>query len=386
MYLLKKEELKELIEKTGEVCISIYLPVHDKGQQIRQDPIRLKNIINKAEEQLKVENIDELQINEILKPATDLIDNIEFWNGGYEGLAIFLTNGFSKILKLPEKFNEILLVNKHFHLKQLLPFFSDDKRFHILAISQNKVRFLDCTKYNCREVQVEHMPESMEDALFYISKEQSQDIPFKGTGRRSKGSPTIESGGNGGNDGEIEKERVFQYFREIDKALKHYLHRDTAPLVIATVESQFPIYKNANNYKNLLDEYIKGNPERLSNEELHKKALGIVEPYFHKSTEEAINKYIKLYGTDNVVHNIRDALTSAYEGRIDTLLVAEDRQKWGRFDPNTTEVEEHKKPKPGDDELIDLAAIHTIKNDGRVHVIENEKMPKNMDIAGILRF
>jgi hypothetical protein len=385
MYLLKREELKELIQKNGKTFVTIYMPTHQSGQQTRQDPILLKNLLKKAEEQLKENKIDDTRIEKILEPGYDLLNDQNFWNKGEQGLAIFLTENYSKILKLPERFSEIVTVNSRFHLKQLLPFFTNDKRFFILTLSENQNRLIECTKYNCKQIEIEGMPNSMAKVLENFNLETTgRDIPYKGNGK-NKGNTTILSGGKGGSE-ELDNERVLMYFREINKHLSEYMREDIAPLILATVEEHYSIFNAANTYPHLAQEFIKGNPERTSNDELHEKAQHIVEKIFNKREEDAIEKYLNLYGTKNTVHNIQDALEKAYEGRIQTLLVAKGKEKWGTFDTMSLAVEEHDLHQSEDEDLIDLAAFYTMKNEGQVIVIEDEKMPKQMEVAGILRF
>lgn len=384
MYLLKLDELKELLGKKEEHCITIYFPTHPTGTETRQDSIRLKNLLQKAKEQLHEKGVRSIEAEELLKPAQGLIENESFWLQGDEGMAIFLAKGYSKVLKLPQAFDELVAVNDQFHLKQLLPFFNNDRRFYILALSENHVRFLECTKYRCEPITIPGMPQCMEEALDYISPEQPNDLPFKGTGK-DKGSQTILSGGHGGHR-ELNNERVLQYFRELLKYLNEYLHDDTAPLVLATVEEHYPIFREASGYKNLLEKFIKGNPERISDQDLHERTKEIVAEYFSQQEKESIDKYVELYGTPNTVHNVEDALKMAYQGRIDTLLVANSKERWGTFDGLTMEIEEHEEQQSGDHDLIDKAATFTVQNDGKVFVIDADKIPKGMEIAGILRF
>lgn len=396
MYLLKKEELTELLENSKNHCVSIYLPAHDHNKDIREDSIRLKNLIKKAELQLKNEGCNKDEITNIMQPAHKILEDDAFWRDGGKGVALFLTKDFSKIYKLPETFDELIAVNDKFHLKQMFPYFTMDKRFYILSLSKNKVRLLHCTRYNCEELKHDNLPSSLKDALFFL-----QDVAFQRDDRvreAIKDKQNLRSGkasatgtvpgvyhGHGGHR-ELENDRLFQFFRKVDEGVNALLKDDHAPLILASVEEYLPLYKEANTYNTLLDAIVKGNPDVMSNEELHSRAMQTVEPFFFKPIQEAVEKYQNLYGTNNVVHNIKDALTAAYEGRMETLIVAREKEKWGKFDNMTTAVEEHEQQKPGDHDLIDLAALYTLQNDGKVHVVEVEKMPKRMEIAGILRF
>ena len=53
MDLLDRNALWSLMEEGAERCVSIYLPTHRAGSDIQQDPIRLKNLLRRAEESLR---------------------------------------------------------------------------------------------------------------------------------------------------------------------------------------------------------------------------------------------------------------------------------------------------------------------------------------------
>ena len=70
------------------------------------------------------------------------------------------------------------------------------------------------------------------------------------------------------------------------------------PLLLAGVEYLLPIYKEANTYPHLIDTVIKGNPDLLSADELHKSAWEIIRPLFQAAQEEAFAHYQQLAGQE----------------------------------------------------------------------------------------
>ena len=47
-----KNVLRDLMDKKPGLCVSIYAPTHRSGPEVQQGPIRLKNLLKRAEEQL----------------------------------------------------------------------------------------------------------------------------------------------------------------------------------------------------------------------------------------------------------------------------------------------------------------------------------------------
>ncbi len=56
---VSQDELKNLIEVTQAPCISIYIPTQKAGPEVRQNPIRFKNLMREAEEHLHKMGLDQ---------------------------------------------------------------------------------------------------------------------------------------------------------------------------------------------------------------------------------------------------------------------------------------------------------------------------------------
>src|SRR5919106_4281300 len=97
MDVLNRANLQDLIEVTGKWCISIYMPTHPIGSQQQQNPIRLKNLLTRAKKDILAYGLRRPDAEDRLRPAEDLLLDPEFWQHQGEGLAIFLSNDFSRI-------------------------------------------------------------------------------------------------------------------------------------------------------------------------------------------------------------------------------------------------------------------------------------------------
>ena len=389
MPLLSLDEIKTLIEKHNSPCVSIYMPMQKAGPDVRQNPIRFKNLIREAEERLDAIGIDHQEAMEWLKSAHEL-DNSEFWENQDHGLAIFISPEVFRYYSLPWEFQELVVVSDRFHLKPLLPVLTtDEERFYVLALSQNDVRLLVGTRYSVREVELE-MPKGMDEALQYdeTAKEGQFRISTSGGGTANTAVQAGSFHGQGSPDRDKRQEKILQYFHAIDGALHDFLRKKKAPLVLAGVEYLFPIYKEANTYQHLVDEGITGNPENLTPEELHDQAWQIVEPLYQQTQEAAVEHYQEVAGanTGRASSDIKEIVSAAYYQRVDSLLVALGQQLWGRFDPDTTQVHLHSEPEPDDEDMLDFAAIHTLLNGGTVYPVEPEKVPEQAPAAAIFRY
>lgn len=86
-----------------------------------------------------------------------------------------------------------------------------------------------------------------------------------------------------------------------------------------------------------------------------------------------------------VAIRLEEILGAATEGRVDTVVVAEDETLWGRFEPGQALVA-HGKPGPDDEDLLNQAALLTLRNGGRAFALPRERLPRQVPAAATLRF
>ncbi|MBU1206287.1 MAG: hypothetical protein KKH04_05080 [Proteobacteria bacterium] len=383
MNLLSKEELKTLIEKPEGWCVSIYIPTHRAFPETKQDPIRFKNLLREAEERLKAAGLRSPDAKKLLKPAKPLIKDGLFWQYQADGLATFISSDLFYHYRLPLKFDELLVVTDRFHIKPLLPLFSHEGRFYILALSQNEVRFFQCTRYSVKEVEPENVPRSLSEALKYDDPERQLQFHTRAPAAGGERAAMFHGHGVGKDD---TKDNILRFFHLLDQGLYALIGKENAPLVLAGVDYLFPIYREANRYPHLMEQGIVGNPEGLKGEELHEQAWRIAEPYFLKAQEEAITQYKQLAGSDRASNNLKAIVEGAYDGRIEILIVAVGIQQWGFFDLKTRMVHLHQEPELGDEDLLDFAAVQTYLNGGTVYALKPEEMPDEAPVAAVFRY
>src|SRR5215210_7735889 len=80
MDTLNRETILELINSDPTVAVSIFMPRYsDAGSQARQDPIRLKNLLSQAEDELRGLDLPLREAEAILEPLRVEIDDAGFW-------------------------------------------------------------------------------------------------------------------------------------------------------------------------------------------------------------------------------------------------------------------------------------------------------------------
>jgi hypothetical protein len=378
MDALSRQDVKALMLHEQGPCVSLLLPTHRGGAE--EDVIRWKNLVQEAEDGLVAHGTRAPEARELLRPAARLLEDPTFWKLQGDGFAAFLAPGFARAWRLPLRVGPQAVVGRRFHVKPLLALLQGDGRFYVLALSQKRVRLLEGTRDSTRELGLEGVPRSLAEALRFHDKDEPllfHTHPGLGLGRWG----AIFHGHGVGIDDF--KDDLLNYFRQIDRGLHDLLRDARAPLLLASVEYLWPLYRQANTYPHLLEGGIRGNPDHLSPRQLHDRAWALVGPDFCTAERQAAALYARLAGTGRTFNDPAEAATAAYRGRVQLLLVADGKECLGAFDPQSGAAALHEPARPGDEDLLNLAAIFTFRHGGTVHVVPAQAVPFGGPVAGV---
>lgn len=385
MAILSQQDLQSVIEQSQGPsqgpCVSLFLPTHRAGHDIQQGPIRLKNLVRQAEAQLIEEGTRPTEARELLAPIADLIDNAGFWRHQLDGLGIFRSRDVFRLYRLPLPLEEFVTVSDRFTIKPLLPLLINEARFYVLAISQKAVRLLDCSRDHMQRVELPHVPQGMEEALPEEPAPQLQRYTLPLGGPHATRIP-----GHGVGMEDLDVINLTRYFHRVEEGLWPILKDERAPLILACVEYLAPIFREVSRYRSILEPVVAGNPDGLADEELHAKAWCIAEPHFRQARDQAAAEYHEGLAKGRAGDSLKEVLTAAFQGRIATLFVPLGLHRWGRFTFEELALEEHADEQPGDDELLDLAAMQTLVHAGTVYGVATEDIPGGGLLAAVYRY
>ena len=385
MNTISRRELDSLIAPHDGPCVSIFLPTARTGAETQQQHIRLRNLLREASERLSGRGLRSLEIKKMIEPAQQLVADGLSWQHQEDGLSLFLAAGFFRSFQLPVGVKEWLGVANRFHIKPLIPLLSSGTQFYVLALSQKAVRMLRGDHFSIGQVDIKDVPKSLAELLKYENPE--KQLPLRTRPAQIKGTKTSAFHGHGsGPDDVLHKKEILRFFQQVDKGLRDYLREERVPLVLAGVEYLLPIYRECNTYPHLMSKGIAGNADDLPAEELHRRAWSILQPFFQKEQETARMQYERFAGSERASNMLKEVLPAACNGRVESLFVALDEQQWGTFDSQSGDIAFHAKSEPGNEDLLNLAAIQTITRNGTVFVVEREKVPDKGILAAVYRY
>jgi hypothetical protein len=382
MDIMTLNELKPLADRHEEPCISIYMPTHRSWAEAQQDPIRFRNLLKKAEERIAELYPGDEEALDLLEHARELVDEEDFWRYQSDGLAVFLSPDFFETFRVARSFSEEVMVGRRFHVKPLLPVFTGDGRFYILAVSQNKVRLLEGSRMSVEEIHPDGLPENLADALGHEYSSRHLQYHTGAAGGQGKRNAVFHGQESDG----YNKDMIRRYFHQIDNGLRRVIGGEHVPLVLACVDYLMAIYQEVNSYPFLLDTGVKGNPDDMKPAELQKHAWEIVQPWFQKTKEKTLHRYEQLAGTPKTCNDVVEVLPEAYFGRVDALLVATGVQVPGEFRPATGEVLQEGEASNGSEDLLNTAAVHALLNGGLVFAVPKDEIPGGTECAAVYRY
>ena len=378
-----RETLDELTTLELRPAVSILMPTHHAGPEIRQDPIRFKNLVREVEHKFAARDLGKAEIAQITGPAHPLIDDRAFWRHQQQGLAVYAAPNFFRSYWAPRPFREIASISDHFHVTQLFSSLVDSTRFYVLALSQKDIRLIEATRTSAAEVDLGNLPRSLAEALPTEppGQELQQHVVTTAGGERG-----VMFHGHGAGLLDQRKEAIRQFFHQLDHGLPSLLPDRHAPLVLAGVEYLLSIYREANSHPAVLPEGIAGNPEQESAQTLGSRGWEIVSRHLEAAEARTVTRYEERAGLGRVSADLVTVVRASYEGRVEELFVADGAERWGTFEPGSGAVTVRDKPGLVGEDLINLTAIQAFQCGGAIHVLERSQVPAAADVAAIFRY
>jgi hypothetical protein len=356
--------------------VSMFMPTHRHGPETLQAPIRLRNLIGTASRDLHRSDVPKAIIEDLLAPPRRLADDASFWQHQADGLAVFSAPGHFWRFRVPLPLAEEATVAASFRVRPLLPLLNDEA-FFVLSLSQNALHLFEATRYTIGPLEPDLVPGSMAEALAHEDPE--SQLQFHSSG----GEMQYHGHGVGA---EIDKAALERYLRAVEYAVTERLGGSRQPLVLACVGYYLPIYQSVNRYPTLVDRVVEGNPEHRSPAELHAAAWELIEPLLARGLESDLERFRNAAGTGKAITAIEEVVSTAREGRVETLFVTGGPARWGRVAPDTGEVTITTEPSIAEEDLVDRAVLDTLGRGGIVRFIDAGAIDADTVVAALLRY
>lgn len=391
---MDRQEIAALAEQAGFPKISLYFPTHEKGREIQQDPVRLKNAIARAAADLEQAGWRGSDIDRLLEEARARTEYSDFWLHQGRALAVLIDgDGTTRFIKLPEETGETVVVAERYHLRPLIRMFGSRDRGYLLAVTREKVALHEVNRYGLEIVEVEDMPESIEEVRELTNFQ--DDMHFH---TNQRGSVTSTQGGAEGrpqfhglgpSPEDYDEVLLVEFLGRIGRAVDDHLerHGSGAPLVLAAEPRTYGHLRPLVKYRSALQEGLQVNPAGIDQKELQKRAWELLSKELDEDREAALERLQAQIGTNGTEQRDIAALAkAAVEGRLHSVFLEPGAHRWGHYDSDRHDVDFAEEPGPGSEDLIDFIAVRTLQQGGAVYPLEPTEADRLGPVAGVLRF
>lgn len=379
MSVVKRETIEHLINETRDTNVSIFIPTHKTGEESKQDSIRFKKIIKQVKNDLIQRGWKEPDVDELFKDVIAKTDENQFWLHQNKGLAFYVNKEYSDFFQIPVSPKEDYYIAENFLITPLLELQNHHGIYHVLQLSQNETKMYKIAPDQTVEVPFESVPVSMEEHLKYHVRERSLQHH---TGTKGKGAMYH---GQGGNSNEDDKELEL-FLKHIENKVTKYMKKKNGPLILSGTDQMVAIYKKANKYFNLLDDYMPGNADQKSIQEIEDESWKIAEDYFEEEIKSDIERFNNLQGSDLISVDLNEIVKGAYYGKVDTLFVPMGVRQFGKFDESNNEVLKSDNLNGEAVDLINFSVVSAIRTGSTLYGLKPEEMPGNSGLAAIYRY
>ena len=384
MAIITKKEVADLAKMREKYCVSIFVPTSRHGESVKKgkDQIGLKNQLKEVSVKLTGHGLRGPEIHNRLEPVKRLLQDGSFWGQQMDGLAVFLASDYFKVLKLPLDLEAANYVGDGFYLKPLLPLFSGDGSFLLLAIALDKIELYECSRHQFSRIRIkDRIPKRLEETVGYDYEDNG--LQFR---NQREGFGEVIYHGHAEADRDS-RDEIRRYFREVNKGLMQILHDQEAPMLVVCQDYLFPIYREVNTYINLVQEHVGRDISHLSPRQLHEIGWKKMEPYFGRELEDKINDYMRFEDTGRTATAVSDILEAARNGTVDSLFCLSHSDVSGSYDPTAGQLKHSEDSAEDNISLMNEAALQVYLNGGKVYFLEADNMPGTGAVMNaLLRF
>jgi hypothetical protein len=382
---LPKKTFEALANKHHHHCVSIYLSMDIDGMEQNRHlaQAKLKSCIKQVTKALEAREKSKQDIKEYLLPVESLLSKIELWRNPSMGLAIFLDpEEGMRYYGIPIAFEEKAVVQSHYYLLPLLPIYHNDGDYYLLELSRDYVKLYEASRYQFEDVFVEDFaPGRLEETVGFDFRPKM--LQFR-SGQNVFGAGSFHGYGEGKDD---DKKELITFLRAVDQGVGKVVAHKKAPLVLACVDYLYDLYREASTYPEIFGSNVGGDPEFKNKKSLHRESWKIMESHFMGTKVEKIELVKALYHTQKTSYELEAIVPSAWQGKIDTLLIDKSYEVYGTYDMETNEVHVSKNAAMSSTSLANMAALATFSKGGQVYVLPPEEMPiKGSPLNALFRF
>jgi len=379
---LNLENLQETVRVPGP-CVSLFLPPYHPGGQAKSMAAILKTNLQEAARRLESLKISESEAADLLGPIEELSRDEQFLAGSQWSCALYRAPGILRQFELIAPVNAALTIGGCFQLRPILAELHLPPEFYLLKLSKQGAELLRCAKLQAETVD---WPKGVEETLIaaLALDQPDHDLENRSPVGGSSGAARRVRFGTG-TERETQHTYLSDYYKMLDRGVHELLNGSGVPLVLAGVDEDTVIYRMANTYPNLLAAGVHGSfLKSMSGKDnrVLQQAYWIVRADCTEKAAAHLKESRERLSPARFSVHLDAILHSAMEGRVDRVYIDESAQRLGVL----TDAKPGERSNWGEEDLLNRAAVETIRQGGLAFVLPNSRMPEGVAVAAILRY
>lgn len=375
-YIVAERFPHPIIENGDPPFVSIYMPTSRLTTETKDNEIRFKNLLKKAEE-LLLKNYPGRAGEEILSDLKTLLEDKPFWSYQLDGLGILAKRDEMVVYKLQRDVKEYVEVSKNFYVKPLLNAYQTDDSYQILALNKTSFTLYEGNRYGIREVE---LPEDERKTLKDVVGSFYEDSRTHGVSMGTGGKTMFGGGGDTRDEEAVDRDK---YFRWVDRYIhENHSKRTDLPLILAALPEHHAEFQKLSHNQYLLKEGIKKDPQTVTPEEYISFAWSVLSPKYTENVKKLHEKYEFNKSRELASEDLSEIARAAVSSRIDTLIVNLDANILGSISKDHGQLNLD----DAETDLLNELALLALAQKSKVVVVSKEELPLETGVKAIFRY
>ena len=346
--------------------LTAVVPDHHPGSPAGSRRLILQHLIKTATELLAASPF-KARAADLLAPLKELVQDPQATAGG-PGFAIFCSPDTTMWYRVPGH-AEKLVIASHPYLTPFLADAGTPSELFILGLGIKHLRLFRYKEGTCTEMA---LPEGVPGSLEEAGKGPEPNFQNRSSVGSSAGNMHAMSFGTA-SDREKGGANLLHFFTLVDQGLKATVAGK--PVLLLGVHEEIQAYRRAAKLGHLLEAGVDGGPEFLTTAQVAAYAREAARAEYQRTADAALAEFRELKERFRSLKDARAILRAAAQGRVHRLCVRKETQFPAALDADLT-----------NQDLINAAAVETIRTNGEVFEVGQDRMAETEPLAAILRY
>lgn len=374
--LPEAQELKELCDHEAPICITVTFPTEKAGADTLQNPVRLKNARQLLQKKLEKigRTLDEYPA--LKKHLDNLYSDKELWQHQEKGFCLLWAPEFEVIFQTPYELPETVMIDKRFYLKDLLVNAERSYSYNVLLLNETQPRIKKGFLHN-HDTRTLAPPKELESLEHFLrAHDFEKSLQFSSQSKERVGesqTPRYHGQGVAGDEKTMNKYRA-EYMKHIENWTCDVMSRESADYNLLVGDERLcGLYlRSLRDTHPEIQVLSHQNTESIGDTDLRGALDKFLTQQDRSLQQQEMAEVSQLHNTQTtpVLYDLEDIVLAAHNQRIDKLIIANDLDEefWGFIteDSSSQKVKRELEFNGVGSELLNLAAIDTYKNNGKI--------------------